>query len=175
MPSFIPDPANVARSLLAIEVTLLIVGAAGLALIRFQGHELLSVQTASMLPTIRPGDALIVASVSPNQLHIGDIISYRSPRDPTVIISHRLVSIDPKTGWLTARGDALRSPDPVFPPRLLIGHATALAPRLGTVLNALRHPISIALTIYVPAGLIVWAEVGRLARTYTRPFYSVRL
>ena len=171
----VPDFGKVVSGFLATILLLPIAGAVGLATIHFQGHKLLSVQTASMLPAIQPGDALIVSPIQPGQLRLGDVISYHDSRDPNVIISHRLISIDPKTSWLTTAGDALHTPDPSFPPNLLIGQATAIAPRLGLILGALHHPIGLILTIYIPATLIVTAEVNHLAHTYARPSYSARL
>lgn len=164
-----------ATSLILIVVTLLIAGAVSLAVLHAQGQRLLSVQTGSMIPAFRPGDALIIGPVRPNQLHIGDIISYQNPREPRVVITHRLTAIDKQTGWLTTSGDALHSPDPAFSEHLLIGRAMALAPRLGYLLSGLHQPISLALGIYLPAILIVVTEVQRLTQAYARPFYSVRL
>lgn len=48
------------RYVLALAVTLVIGGTFGLVIMRLHGERLLSVQTASMAPTFRPGDALIV-------------------------------------------------------------------------------------------------------------------
>jgi signal peptidase I len=164
-----------ARCLLAVALGLLVAGGAGVAALHVRGARLLSVQTASMVPAFRPGDALVVAPVSARYLRLGEIVSYRNPRNPNVTITHRLVAINKRTGWLTTAGDAYRSPDPSFPPGLLVGRAAAVAPGLGVVLDTLRRPIGLALAIYLPAGLIVAAEVRRLGRTYARPFYSAKL
>lgn len=170
-----PTFSKAVHNLSVSVLTLTIIGVLSLAVIQLQGHKLLSVQTASMLPTIRPGDALIVKPSRPSQLRPGEVISYHNPRHPNIIISHRLVSIDPKTGWLTTVGDALHSPDPSFPPYLLVGQATAIAPRLGLVIDSLHRPIGLILTVYLPAMSITAAEINHLARAYARPSYSVRL
>lgn len=162
------------RGLLAISLTLLVAGAAGLLSLRAHGTRLLSVQTASMAPIFRPGDALIVGPVEAQSLHVGDIVSYQSPRWPTVI-THRLIAIDQRTGWLTTAGDALHSPDQAFPPSQILGRATAIAPRLGSLLNFLRTPVGLGLTIYLPATIVISNEIRRLSRIYARPFYSVKL
>ena len=175
MPAIVPVLGSIARKLLAIAIILPIAGAAGLAVIHAQGHQLLSVQTASMVPTFRPGDALIVAPVSVRYLRPGDVISYHSPRDPAVIVSHRLVSIDRQAGLLTTSGDALQTQDPAFPPDQVAGRVMAVAPRLGLVLDTLRRPLALVLAVYLPAGLVVAAEVHRLARVYADPLYSAKL
>lgn len=49
-----------ARGLLVITAISLIAGVAGLAILRQRGDRLLSVQTANLAPSLRPGDAIIV-------------------------------------------------------------------------------------------------------------------
>jgi signal peptidase len=158
------------RLVLITMLTLPIAGAAGLIILHARGERLLSVQTASMVPTFHPGDAIVVQPVLPSSLRPGDIVSYRSPRDPKVVISHRLVEID-RTGQLITAGDALRSPDEPFSPLRVVGRATAVAPGLGTVLNVLRRPLSLVVLVYLPATLIIGAEATRLSRHYRRPEY----
>lgn len=163
----------VVRALLAISLILLVAGAVGLASLHLRGQQLLSVQTASMVPAFRPGDALIVEPVSISSLHIGDIISYQSPRDTGVIISHRLIAIDKGTGELITAGDVLHTPDQPFPPRQVVGRPEALLPRFGIVLDFIRRPIGLALAIYLPAMVIVILEVKHLVHHYQTPHYRL--
>jgi signal peptidase I len=122
-----------------------------------------------MAPTFRPGDALIVVPAKVKELHLGEIISYQSVKDSRVIISHRLIGVDSKTGWLTTSGDALRTTDKPIPPTQLVGRATAVAPHLGLLIDFLRHPIGLALIVYLPALAVIIAEIRRLAINY-KPF-----
>lgn len=146
-----------------------------LLILRLHGYSLLSVQTASMVPVFGPGDAIIVRPIPARDLRPGDIISYHSPLNPNLIISHRLTRIDHHTGWLTTSGDALKTPDPAFPPRLIIGQAIAVTPNLGLFLNKLRQPLDLLLAVYLPAVLTIITEARHLMLIYTQPFYSVRL
>ena len=163
------------RDFLNITLLFLAASAIVLALLHIKGYRLLSVQTTSMLPTIRPEDALVITPVTAARLRVGDIVSYQSPHNLSVVISHRLVNINKQTGWLTTQGDSLNSPDPVFPPELVVGRATAVAPQLGQVLDAIREPLGLTVAIYVPAALLIASETRRLALNYVRPFYSARL
>jgi hypothetical protein len=126
-----------------------------------------------MVPTFRPHDALVVVK----DLHFrpGEIVSYRSPRNPNLVITHRLIKIDPRTGWLTTQGDAYQRPDPSFPPNLVQGRATLLLPQLGLILDELHKPLGLAVAIYAPALIVLAGEARHLAAAYTRPLYSVRL
>ena len=150
---------------------LIVMIAASLVGLRLHGEKFLTVQTASMQPVFKPGDAVLVREVSSGSLRVGDIISYTSPRDARLVITHRLLRIDSRTGWLTTGGDALHSTDPTFPPRLLLGRVTAIAPGLGTVLDSLRTPLGMIVLVYIPAILTIIAEIRRLAQKLTKPQY----
>lgn len=156
-------------------LTLLIVSTACLCWLKLSGNRLLGVRTASMVPTFRTGDALIVRPADHSALKPGQVISYHDTRNPNVVISHRLIRIDHKTGWLTTAGDARHSVDPSFPPQLLIGQAILLLPGFGRVMNILRSPFGLGLAVYLPAVSVIVIEVRRLADVYARPLYSARL
>jgi len=149
--------------------------AAGLVWLHLSGAKLLSVQTGSMVPTFKPGDALLIRQSPASQLKPGQIISYHNPRNPNLTITHRLISINPKTSWLTTAGDARRTADASFPPWLVTGRASLLLPGLGSCLDFLRSPLGLAIAVYLPTVSIILAEIKRLSHIYARPFYSARL
>lgn len=115
-----------------------------------------------MAPTFRPGDALVVSPVEIGHLLVGDIISYQSGQAKAVTISHRLVSVNKHTGWLTTAGDRLGVSDKPFPPNQVIGRATAVAPGLGHVMDMVRTPLGLTLLLYLPSAVIIGGEVHRL-------------
>ena len=63
----------------------------------------------SMLPTVRPGDTLIVERVDRSVLIQGDIILVSRDRR---LFAHRLLSKDVETAGFLTRGDAMTSADP---------------------------------------------------------------
>lgn len=165
---------RLARWLLAAMAGLTVAALAGAILMSIHGYKLLSVQTDSMLPAIRPGDALVIAPAHHKQLlKPGDIISYHSPKNPKVIVTHRLISVDPKTGWLKTQGDKLQRPDPAFSPEFLSGKAIAIAPKLGLAINLLFQPIGLMALIYLPAVLLVSAEISKFNKLLNMPVYRL--
>ena len=121
------------------------------------GGRLLTVQSSSMQPVLKRGDAVIILRVRDNQLNIGDIVSYHSANNPRVLVSHRIVSIDIAHATLRTKGDALQSIDPAVRMTAVVGEARAVAPGLGSVLIWLRSPIGLALAVYAPAtAAICW-------------------
>jgi signal peptidase I len=73
----------------------------------------------SMLPTVRPGDTLVVERMSPDRVRVRDVVV--TGRDGK-LCGHRVVAITQDSGdlrWVT-QGDALPSPDrPVAESELL--------------------------------------------------------
>ncbi|MGC1177220.1 MAG: S26 family signal peptidase, partial [Candidatus Saccharimonadales bacterium] len=92
------------RGVLLSLIVLAVIFAVGLLIVRSRGEQLLSVQTGSMVPTLRPGDAVIVKPSAAHDLTVGDIVSYQSPRDSNLVVTHRLTRVDKRTGWLTTTG-----------------------------------------------------------------------
>ena len=174
MPAAVRIADIVRLSLMVVALTSLIVLTAELLILHERGEKLLSVQTASMVPTFRPGDALIVAPAAWQSLRVGEVISYASPRDPQVIISHRLVKMDKAKSLLTTAGDARQTPDPVFPATAVIGRVVAIAPGLGNLLNMLRIPWVMILVVFVPSAVLLYAELVRLMKYITKPLYQIR-
>lgn len=163
--------SQIIRLALIIAMMLPLAGAAGLIILHVRGERLLSVQSASMAPAFRRGDALFIRPVSASSLQPGNIVSYQSIKNPRVIISHRLVSIDEDKGEFITRGDALENPDPPVSPVQIIGKVDAVAPGLGNVVDKLRQPVILVALVYVPAIVFVANEVLRLYSHYRRPAY----
>lgn len=76
----------------------------------------------SMLPSIWPGDTLVVDRVSPQQVHVGDVVLVgREGR----LCAHRVVE-EPQSGnpqWIT-QGDAMSAPDRPVAESELLGRVT---------------------------------------------------
>lgn len=155
--------------------TVLVVAAA-VVLWLWQGQQLrlLSVASASMTPLLSEGDAIVVGWVNPLDIAVGDIVSYPSPHDESVLITHRVVQVMPETGRLVTKGDANASADPAIHGSRVIGTVSYRLPWLGRVLDSLRSWYGLVLAVYVPAALLLWGEARRLAGHYSRPDYQFK-
>ncbi len=165
MRKFLAAAADISRTLSRLMIGgLLAASLLGLTLYIFGHEQVLSVQTASMVPTFRPGDAVLERHVPPAHLRPGDIISYRNPRAPMMVITHRLISQNTTTRQLTTRGDNALAADPAFPAQAVLGRVTAVAPGLGGVLDYLHTPVGLIIAVYTPGALVISMEVRRLLR-----------
>ncbi|HSX36751.1 MAG TPA: signal peptidase I [Patescibacteria group bacterium] len=155
-------------------VGLMVVGA-GVVVGEWKFHHLrvLAVQTGSMAPTFKPGDAVLVQKAQPASLAVGQVVSYISPADPTILVSHRIVAINRRTGMLTTRGDYAARPDISFSPSLVVGRVSAVVPKFGYVINALHTRLGLIVGVYTPALFIIFSEIKRLAHHYGRGYYRL--
>lgn len=159
------------RVLLVVSAVCLIALLAGGAAWWARGGRIMSVQTGSMAPTVRPGDGLVILPASFNQLKSGDVVSYHSGQDPNVVISHRIVSVNRAHGTIITRGDNLSQPDSTVYRHQIIGRAIAVAPQYGRAAQALRTPQGLAVGLYLPALVFVAIELwlyasGESAQVY---------
>jgi signal peptidase I len=148
---------------------LLLIGVAltGLLLYwRSAGKEVLAVQTSSMMPIFQAGDAVLVDRNDINDLQTGQIVAYRSSRDGTSIVSHRLVARDKRQGTYTFRGDALKLSDPTVRSDKLVGRVIAMLPAFGFVLKSFRSPGGIICFVYLPSSVLLGYEIQHLLRHF---------
>ncbi len=164
---------NFVRVLLVVYIGLIVV-VAGVVVgeWKFRHLRVLAVQTGSMAPTFKPGDAVLVQKPQPASLAVGQVVSYISPADPSILVSHRIVAINQQSGLLTTRGDHATRPDISFSPSLVVGRVGAVVPKFGYVVNVLHTRLGLAIGVYLPAAFIVLSEIKRLARHYGRGYYK---
>lgn len=114
------------------------------------------------------GDVLLVKKATISKLVAGDVVSYRSPRDPNIVITHRAVAVIATV--VTAKGDRIEPPDLKVPAHLIIGQAVLVLPKLGAVLDFTHCPLGLILSLYIPLLVIIY-EVCTLFKYYHRPTY----
>jgi signal peptidase len=99
---------------LALSLAALAIAAAAVPALR--GGQALTVLTGSMEPTFSPGDRIITEAVTPQDVQVGDIISYLPNPDDPELITHRVIGIrsgvDDELSFIT-QGDANSAVDPI--------------------------------------------------------------
>ncbi|MFX1367823.1 MAG: signal peptidase I [Promethearchaeota archaeon] len=123
---------------------------------------LVVVTSESMVPTLEPGDLLVLQGRSQEQIQVGDIIVYQDSWYTDAPIVHRIVDIDIIDGvyhYIT-RGDANTHNDPGD--RTIdevIGVVVFRIPFLGHVSMFLRTPAGIAVIVIIFAAIIILPEL----------------
>lgn len=124
------------------------------------------VLSGSMMPMMMPGDMIIVNTINPEDLKVGDVIAFQDPYGASNIVTHRIVSIDDSSGSriFQTKGDANGSPD-VFsvPASTVIGKLVFVLPLVGYLPGFLKdNPIVYVLAIIVPVLLLIFSEIQNI-------------
>ncbi|MBO3809758.1 MAG: signal peptidase I [Candidatus Brockarchaeota archaeon] len=73
------------------------------------------IASSSMRPTLEPGDAVLIVKVKPDEIRVGDIISYVKviPLAPVAIVTHRVVEVGNHGNLyiFKTKGDGNSNPD----------------------------------------------------------------
>ena len=138
---------------------------------RVTGVQFVSVLSDSMSPTFERGAVLVVRSVDPEAIEVGDVIVYRQAYDPDSTVAHRVTAVsgEGRSVSLETKGDANEMPDryPV-PAADVVGKVEYDVPLLGHVARHMRTPLVFLLMIGIPGGLIIGQEVWNIARVLRR-------
>jgi len=146
-------------------LSLLIIGAILLALNtvlpKLLGTEipLAVVSSYSMEPALHVGDLLVIVGVKPSDIKVGDIIVYKSYKEPIV---HRVINVKIVNGvyrFLT-KGDAnthpdqdIRNPQSWVSEHEVLGKVVIVIPYLGSISLALTKNKALYYTVII--GLII--------------------
>jgi len=160
---------------LGISLTVAFFGIACGAVLLFNwnalGWKALSVPTGSMRPTIPPGSLVLMHRVPVTSLKVGDVITYTNPLKPSTTISHRIVKtykLDGKIPAFITKGDANPTADRPVVGGQVQGKAVWHVPYLGRAMMWSKTWTGIAVLVYLPALLIMFEELQRLADYWRR-------
>lgn len=125
------------------------------------------VLSGSMVPTFDPGDVIFVSEVAPEDVEVGDIITFRARVGSTTLFTHRVIEVLEDGGRLRWRtqGDANEDPDPfVIHPEMLVGEYDFQIPYWGHLVNAIRSKLGYVVFILLPAAIVIVREFVKLYR-----------
>lgn len=127
--------------------------------------KVLSVLSGSMEPAIRVGSLVIVRPSA--EYKINDIITFPSPEDPNILVTHRIIgiqTIENRIFYIT-QGDANEEPDPdLIAKDDVIGKVLFTIPFLGYVVNFTQSRLGFILIIVVPATIIIYEEFRKIGK-----------
>jgi len=128
---------------------------------------LMVVTTNSMKPTINPGDLIYVKGVLPSEIQIGDIITFKAPKEYIKgnYITHRVVEIVYIDGELTfkTKGDNNQEVDPwIVHADDVVGRQTMLIPMVGGLLLWVKTPSGIITLGMLVGAYLFWPEIIKI-------------
>ena len=152
---------NVVYSVIVAVVVLLAVAFVGARVVGLQPFTVLS---GSMEPTYHTGSLIYVKSVEPQDVHVGDPITFVLNED-LVVATHRVIEIDAENERFYTKGDANESADgsPVHFNNL-IGVPVFTIPLLGYVANFVTNPPGMYIALAGVAVLLLLTFVPDLIK-----------
>ena len=152
---------NVVYSVIVAVVVLLAVAFVGVRVVGLQPFTVLS---GSMEPTYHTGSLIYVKSVEPQDVHVGDPITFVLNED-LVVATHRVIEIDAENERFYTKGDANESADgsPVHFNNL-IGVPVFTIPLLGYVANSVTNPLGMYIALAGVAVLLLLTFVPDLIK-----------
>lgn len=133
------------------------------------GYSFLQVQTGSMEPEFHVGSIVIAKKVNPEELEVGDVISFYSMADDIngKVNTHRIVELSANMAGgrrFITKGDAntANDPDDVSPVNVIGKVVYNIGSVGGSVLSVLKNPNVILIFIVLPLIFITFGEAVNL-------------
>lgn len=127
----------------------------------------LVVLSGSMEPEIPVGSILFVREVDASAVRTGDVITFRTPGQETLLTTHRVAEVVAQQGGRSfmTKGDANNAVDqkPV-PSSNLVGAEVAHVPYLGRLSIFARTRFGFVLLVILPALALVFGEIRGVVR-----------
>ena len=137
------------------------------------------IRSPSMEPTYMTGDLVIIKFCSPREIHVGDVIVFRNPYNPDMLILHRVVAIKRDGGsiYFLTKGDNNPDIDPWgwVPGNLLIGKLVARVPYIGYIFLAFDEiGARILLILLIIAIGLIYVSIDRSLDKVISPLFAYR-
>ena len=138
------------------------------------GRTPLIVLTDSMYPEIKSGDIIICKDISPEDVKVGDVISFFDPADKNgvAVVTHRVIEIITDDGelYFRTKGDNNNTDDKIaVPAENLVGLWTETRfAGLGHVALFMQSTWGLIVCIFLPLALFVGYEIFRRRKQDTK-------
>lgn len=116
------------------------------------GYRFYEAESGSMSPVIEKGDIIFVKMKQPEDVKVGDIVTYAANEDGSVTVTHRVIkTYKDKDGqvMLRTKGDASPEADSPVKGKQVIGTVSTHLPLIGSIIGMLQTKP------YIPIGLLI--------------------
>ncbi len=127
------------------------------------GFKTMSVLSGSMRPMLEPGDLIISKGISPEEVKVGNVITYKVSSN--TLVTHRVIDILREDGNLIfqTKGDANNIEDEgLVLPEQLVGSFVLNIPKGGYIVSFIRSPIGFILLIILPIFSLLGGEIKNM-------------
>ncbi|MFC2072054.1 signal peptidase I [Chloroflexota bacterium] len=131
------------------------------------GWRVNAVLSGSMEPEIKVGSLVVTRPIDPEEVVVGDIITFRPISVGENMITHRVIGIGQSSSlYFKTKGDAADKPDPfTVPAQNLIGKICFHAPHWGYFTEFLKTPFGFLFAVVIPGVIIILSYIFAVLRT----------
>lgn len=129
------------------------------------GHYMFIVLSGSMNPAFDTGSLIFVKPKKPEEIAVGDIITFKGLGANQSLTSHRVVEINNDAGNISfiTRGDANEANDPTpVPVGNLVGKVSFAIPYMGYLLDFMQTKQGLIYLVIIPGALVILLELRSL-------------
>jgi signal peptidase I len=163
-----PRRRAVTRALAVFPAVLAAALTLAIALPVLLGCRALVVMSGSMEPALPTGSVVLVKRIPAEAIAVGDVVSFRSPENPSRVLTHRVQSVGLVDGRLQVqtRGDANTGTESWnIDPQGTVGRVVFHVPLLGFALAPLQGALPRLLLVVVPALLLAVRLIADIWRS----------
>ncbi len=141
---------------------LVVIVAIAFVAVKLLGWNLFSIDSGSMEPLYPVDTLVVVQDVKPEEIDVGDVVTYVLNEDG-VLVTHRVVAINPFDRTFTTKGDANNSEDAPVLWDNVVGKVLLGVPFLGKPMRYLTNPDNRPVIIGIIIGLFAISFVWDFA------------
>ena len=130
------------------------------------GYSFYYVLTESMEPEIMAGELILCESVEPEELQVGDIITYSGESGSLQgkIITHKIVDI--KDGVFTTQGVANDIPDPPVSASQILSKYVVTIPFAGILFSLINSKFGFIFIVVIPLIILIVNELTVIVKAF---------
>ena len=134
------------------------------------GWRVDAVLSGSMEPELKVGSLVVTCPAEPEDIEIGDIITFRQATVTNGMASHRVISISKNSPiYFQTKGDANEDPDPyTVYPSYVEGVVKYHIPYLGYFTDFAKTRLGLLLLLVLPGVIIIGVELREIWITLSR-------
>jgi signal peptidase len=153
------------RTGLSLGIFAIVLGLVAVIIIipKILGATPLTILTSSMEPGLPPGTLVVVAPVKPEEVRIGDVITYQIESGRPEVVTHRVTEVTASTSGDTTfilQGDNNDEPDPPVMAIQLQGKLVYSLPWVGHLSSVLNGPSRATVLPIIAAAMLAYAVIS---------------
>lgn len=137
----------------------------------FFGYHMLTVLSGSMEPNIKTGSIILVkTNINLKEIKAGDVITFKAPDNPNMLISHRVIKIEKsksKRLQFITKGDNNDANDPavVMESNVMGVYKNLTVPNIGYFFGFLKSKTGAVVLLIAPGLLMIISQLIVVAKT----------